>query len=61
MAKGDTAKDDTVTLQAPDALSRLPGYLDLLRGGGLRPISVRVRENTLEDVFLELSGRWLRE
>ena len=35
--------------------------LDALRGADARPGEVRLRANTLEDVFISLTGRRLRE
>jgi len=47
----------------------LPAILDSLEavgpamrtGRAVQPSDVRVRENTLEDVFIQLTGRSLRE
>jgi ABC-2 type transport system ATP-binding protein len=52
---------EALTLRALNAVSLLPGVLGALAGAGLRPGEVRLRENTLEDVFLRLTGRRLRE
>jgi ABC-2 type transport system ATP-binding protein len=51
----------TVTVRALDAVGKLPRILQALSGAGLQPGQVSVRENTLEDVFIQLTGRRLRE
>jgi ABC-2 type transport system ATP-binding protein len=51
----------TLTMRALNAVAALPAILDALESAGLRPGEVRVRENTLEDVFIQLTGRRLRE
>jgi ABC-2 type transport system ATP-binding protein len=50
-----------LTIRALNAVAALPGVLETLLGLGLQPGEVRVRENTLEDVFIQLTGRRLRE
>jgi len=39
----------------------LPAILDTLHRIDVRPGEVRLRANTLEDVFISLTGRRLRE
>jgi len=43
------------------AVGALPSILDALAAGGLACRDLRLRENTLEDVFISLTGRRLRE
>jgi ABC-2 type transport system ATP-binding protein len=50
-----------LSVRALNAVAALPKILDALRAAGLQPGEVRVRENTLEDVFIQLTGRRLRE
>ena len=50
-----------LTVRALNAVGTLPAILDRVEGLGLKPVDVRVRENTLEDVFIQLTGRRLRE
>ena len=50
-----------VTVRALNAVSMLPVILEALAGAGLQPGETRVRQNTLEDVFIQLTGRRLRE
>ncbi len=50
-----------LTVRALNAVGTLPALLDALEATGLRPSEVRIRENTLEDVFIQLTGRSLRE
>lgn len=52
---------DHLTIRARNAVAALPGVLETLLELGLQPGEVRVRENTLEDVFIQLTGRRLRE
>jgi ABC-2 type transport system ATP-binding protein len=58
-----------ITVRALNAVGALPAILDALEAAGpamstgraVQPSDVRVRENTLEDVFIQLTGRSLRE
>ena len=50
-----------LTIRALDAIASLPAILNRLEEIGLAAGEVRVRENTLEDVFIQLTGRRLRE
>jgi ABC-2 type transport system ATP-binding protein len=58
-----------ITVRALNAVGTLPAILDALEtidplpslGEPLKSSGVRVRENTLEDVFIQLTGRRLRE
>ncbi len=51
----------TVIVRALNAVGALPAILDRLEAAGAPAGEVRVRENTLEDVFIQLTGRSLRE
>ncbi len=51
----------TLSVRALNAVSKLPAILAALESTGVSPGEVRVRENTLEDVFIQLTGRGLRE
>lgn len=55
------AQRSLLTVRALNAVSALPAVLEKLADLGLHPGEVRVRENTLEDVFIQLTGRRLRE
>lgn len=48
-------------MRLPSAVEALPQVLAVLKGAGLTPGEVRLRESTLEDVFIHLTGRGLRE
>jgi ABC-2 type transport system ATP-binding protein len=48
-------------LSTTDARLTLPALLDLTRGRGLRLESLATRQATLEDVFVALTGRSLRD
>jgi ABC-2 type transport system ATP-binding protein len=56
-----TFRAGLVEIHCPNALETLSPLLDALRRAGIPPAEVRLRENTLEDVFLSLTGRSLRE
>jgi len=44
-----------------NAVGKLAGVLEALEGAGLQPGEVSIHANTLEDVFIQLTGRRLRE
>jgi ABC-2 type transport system ATP-binding protein len=50
-----------LTVRALNAVGTLPVILKELVAVNLQPGEVHVRENTLEDVFIQLTGRRLRE
>lgn len=50
-----------LTLRGPDLSTRLPEILRLLEGSGVQAGNIHLHPNTLEDVFLSLTGRGLRE
>jgi ABC-2 type transport system ATP-binding protein len=50
-----------LTMRVLNAVGVLPAILEALAGAGLQPGETRVRQNTLEDVFIQLTGRRLRE
>jgi ABC-2 type transport system ATP-binding protein len=51
----------TLTVRGRGLIERLPDLLQALRAAGVQTSDVRLRANTLEDVFLSLTGRRLRE
>lgn len=53
--------NSTLILRMQDGVRRLPGLLDSLSAIGVQPLDVRLRQTTLEDVFIQLTGRRLRE
>jgi ABC-2 type transport system ATP-binding protein len=53
--------DVTVSLRVPGAGSHLAGLVRDLDAAGVALASVDVRRPTLDDVFLNLTGRSLRE
>ncbi|KAA3656310.1 MAG: ABC transporter ATP-binding protein [Chloroflexi bacterium] len=55
------SKRHQLTVRALNAVSALPAILDTLEANGLQASDVRVRKNSLEDVFIQLTGRRLRE
>jgi ABC-2 type transport system ATP-binding protein len=52
---------DSLIIHAADAVNLMPAILGALAGCGVRCGEVRLRETTLEDVFIQLTGRRLRE
>lgn len=51
----------TLTVRGRGLIDQLAGMLESLRSAGVTLGDVRLRTNTLEDVFLSLTGRRLRE
>jgi ABC-2 type transport system ATP-binding protein len=51
----------TLMLRAQDMAERLPRIMARLEEAGARVVEVRLRQSTLEDVFISLTGRGLRE
>ena len=56
-----TMTDEILQIRALDIVNLLPLILEKLSTAGIQPGEVRLRENTLEDVFIRLTGRGLRE
>ena len=50
-----------LTLRAHNLVGQLPVLLEALSAAGIRPDELRLRQNSLEDVFIQLTGRKLRE
>jgi ABC-2 type transport system ATP-binding protein len=48
-------------LRLSNAASRLPALLETLQTAGLQPGEISIRQKSLEDVFIQLTGRTLRE
>jgi len=53
--------DHTLVLRSRHIVERLPAILATLDQTGLQPGEIRLRATTLEDVFIALTGRRLRE
>jgi ABC-2 type transport system ATP-binding protein len=51
----------TLVIRARGVVEHLPVILEALHGVNAHPAEVRLRANTLEDVFISLTGRRLRE
>ena len=56
-----TMTDEILHIRALDVVNLLPLILEKLTAAGIQPGEVRLRKNTLEDVFIRLTGRRLRE
>jgi ABC-2 type transport system ATP-binding protein len=50
-----------VSLQADDGRAVLPGLIEQLSRSGSRVVNLKVAEPTLEDVFIQLTGKALRD
>jgi ABC-2 type transport system ATP-binding protein len=50
-----------VTIRALNAASKLPQMIDLIESANGNVLDISIRGNTLEDVFIYLTGRDLRE
>jgi ABC-2 type transport system ATP-binding protein len=53
--------DRTLIFRAMNIVTILPKVLDILQEIGIQTEEIKLRENTLEDVFIQLTGRRLRE
>ncbi|HVN53902.1 MAG TPA: ABC transporter ATP-binding protein [Anaerolineaceae bacterium] len=53
--------DGALVVRALNAVQLLPRILEVLTAEGIPQGEVRLRENTLEDVFIQLTGKRLRE
>jgi len=53
--------NQTLTVRGPGIIECLPALLEALRKAGMETSNVRLRANSLEDVFISLTGRRLRE
>ena len=55
------ADGDLLDFSLPDASTALPALLAVLGSAGVVPTGIEVRRPTLDDVFLSLTGRELRD
>jgi ABC-2 type transport system ATP-binding protein len=55
------AAQGTLMIRALNAVNLLPSIMEVLTQAGLQCGEVRLRANSLEDVFIQLTGRRLRE
>lgn len=53
--------DGRLIMRGADIIQILPNLIEGIETAGLEPGEIRLRENTLEDVFIQLTGRRLRE
>ncbi|MBI2417653.1 MAG: ABC transporter ATP-binding protein [Ignavibacteriales bacterium] len=61
LAEFVSISNNTLLLRTTNILEKLPAILDLLKQQSISTGEIRFRENTLEDVFINLTGRSLRE
>jgi len=53
--------NQTLTVRGHGLIEKLPVFLDKMRVANISQAEIKLRNNTLEDVFLNLTGRRLRE
>ena len=53
--------DDGLNVRALDAVGKLPQIIGRVETTGVYVLDLSVRQNTLEDVFIDLTGTGLRE
>nr|WP_319374555.1 ATP-binding cassette domain-containing protein [uncultured Methanobacterium sp.] len=53
--------DGSLNVRAMDAVGKLPKIIDAVEKVGCHVLDLSVRQNTLEDVFIDLTGTGLRE
>ena len=53
--------DNILQIRGLDLVNHLPGILLSLEKTGIKIGEIRLRKNTLEDVFIQLTGRRLQE
>ncbi len=53
--------EDALNVRALDAVGKLPQIIDAVETTGVHVLDLSVRQNTLEDVFIDLTGTGLRE
>ena len=53
--------DEKIILVLLDAVKKLPDIIHLVESNDSKIVDISIRQNTLEDVFIELTGRQLRE
>jgi len=59
--EGTKEIEDKIVVRALDAVRKLPMIIDALKGLDTEITDTSIRHNTLEDVFISLTGRGLRE
>jgi hypothetical protein len=53
--------NNTMTVRSVDVIKLIPEITGLLKENGIAYSNISLRGNTLEDVFIHLTGRRLRE
>jgi hypothetical protein len=56
-----TMMDHTLTARGHGLIEKLPLFLEKMRVARISQSETKLRTNTLEDIFLNLTGRRLRE
>jgi ABC-2 type transport system ATP-binding protein len=61
LAKNMTISSDSLLFRVIDPIPALDEMLKIIRGNGIKIQDLRLRKNSLEDIFINLTGRSLRE
>jgi ABC-2 type transport system ATP-binding protein len=56
-----SVRNNVITVRAPNIVDQIPAIIEIIRGTGGQVGEVHLRTNTLEDVFISLTGRGLRQ
>ena len=57
----DTAERERITLRCLDVIPKISKILKIIETKGVEVVNMRIRHTTLEDVFISLTGRSLRD
>jgi len=58
---GSTARNEVITVRGPNIVDQIPAIIESVKAAGGQVGEVHLRANTLEDVFISLTGRGLRQ
>ena len=61
MSQHTVLKENSLIIKSKQLIDRIPAIVELLRKEYIDIDVIKIRENTLEDVFIHLTGRNLRE
>jgi ABC-2 type transport system ATP-binding protein len=61
LAEEITYKENCLCFRSMAVIDRMPSILEVLRQNNIPIVTMNLRKNTLEDVFITLTGRKLRE
>jgi len=58
---GSTVRNEVITVRGPNIVDQIPAIIESVKATGGQVGEVHLRANTLEDVFISLTGRGLRQ